>query len=206
MYMYLSITTCMVKPGSHLFACVALQPEVHMKWFVCVYYAEIEKFYSCMATRIQIILYALPVATQRKQKDVNQALDYSACQFSTLIGHLHMDLNLVVFPLRAPLYSVITLNLIHVDYCLCTEFYWYRSRTWCNIMENRTTVRFSSWVLSSSLIVGPTVISHLKLTVLKRWLMENWAIVVIEVDNVRVGRGCDVWCHWTVTDNWWLSL
>ena len=43
-------------------------------------------FYFCVATRVQIISYALPVATQRKQKYVNQALHNTAHFLVKLIG------------------------------------------------------------------------------------------------------------------------
>ena len=59
----------------NIFACVVLRPEVNVN--TCCN-AGIEKFsipaLRCVATRVQINLYALPVATRRKQNIVNQAL------------------------------------------------------------------------------------------------------------------------------------
>ena len=60
-----------------VFACVALRPEVHTKW-TRIAYTGIEIIsipaYTHVATRVQIILYALPVATLAQVYIVNRAL------------------------------------------------------------------------------------------------------------------------------------
>ena len=74
-------TLCMfllcLKPGSQYMLGQALRPEVHTKW-TRVAYTGIEIIsipaYAHVATRVQIILYALPVATLAQVYIVNQAL------------------------------------------------------------------------------------------------------------------------------------
>ena len=66
-----------LKAGSHLFCLRRVATgNVYKKIWTRVRYAGIELFLfllrATVATRVQIISYALPVAMRRKQKDVNQ--------------------------------------------------------------------------------------------------------------------------------------
>ena len=65
-----------LRPGSHLFllALCCDWKSVYMKWFGLALQCRNRTFSIPVSrTRVQIISYALPVAMQHKQKDVNQA-------------------------------------------------------------------------------------------------------------------------------------
>ena len=72
-----------VKPGSHLFClcCVATGSIYEMIWTYVATQELQNFFYSCVAYVHPNYFICLPVATQHKQKDVNQALANGVCVY-----------------------------------------------------------------------------------------------------------------------------
>ena len=78
------------KPGSQYFACIALRPEVNVNAYCNARIKNSIPALRCVATCVQINLYALLVAMRRKQLQniLNQALYLSHSAFYSLCcGH-----------------------------------------------------------------------------------------------------------------------
>ena len=126
------------------FACIALRPEVYMKWFGRTSWHRINFFpIPASCTCVQIISYALPVATQHKQKDVNQALANGVCVHvyvyscvCTFTSMLHLHISFMpqwTCILCCRQMVVVMCNCLHV-----VLFCWFFYDSWkakCNIMQ-----------------------------------------------------------------------
>ena len=90
------VAVAIVKAGSHLFACVALWPEVHMKWFGCTSRrSNRKKFYSSVVYTRPNHFVTLPVATRRKQKRCEPAFTLLACSCKLYIV-VSQDVHVVI--------------------------------------------------------------------------------------------------------------